>query len=273
MLLSRMNGKLRIFGQKTRNKRGDKMIDFHVHINKSEKLEYSHTFEEYGMIMDRNNIAKAQVMPNPSSIISVIDNNDNFLESLFRYGKPELFYPFLLFDNKNNKKLLIQLNKFKNHIYGLKYHGSISEMEISNQDLNVFFEFAEKNKLLILSHCGRHHKSHINHLIDVAKRFPNITFIAAHMGGNATDLIEEAIRILEVEKLENIYLDTSACELPRLLEMGVGILGSDKILFGSDQPYKDIRIAKFAIELADITDEDKRKILDENARKLIKDCC
>jgi predicted TIM-barrel fold metal-dependent hydrolase len=245
------------------------IIDFHVHINKSEKLDYFHTFKSYKDLMDKNGVEKAQVMPNPSSLVGVIENNEEFIKSLLMSEEPERFYPFALFDSREKEKMFAQLERIKKHLSGLKYHGSISEMAISHPSLVDYFHFAEKHKLPVLVHCGRHHKSHISHLIDVAIKFPKVNFIAAHMGGNATDLVEEAVKLLKKKDLPNIYLDTSACELPRLIEMGVKYLGAKKILFGSDEPYKDIRIAKFSIELTEITEEDKRRILYENARELM----
>jgi hypothetical protein len=121
-----------------------------------------------------------------------------------------------------------------------------------------------------LVHCGRNKLSHISHLIKIAKIFKDVIFIGCHLGGNATDLIEEAIFLLGKEKLNNIYLDTSAGKLPHLIEEATKRLGIDKILYGSDEPYADIRIGKMCVELADISDDDKERIFGKNLLNIIR---
>ena len=77
----------------------------------------------------------------------------------------------------------------------------------------------------------------------------------------------------------NVYMDVSAVNwllgragFHRLLRQVVDTVGSDKILFGTDQmawPVK-IPVAVSAIREAPfLSQEDKRKILGDNARRLL----
>jgi predicted TIM-barrel fold metal-dependent hydrolase len=89
------------------------------------------------------------------------------------------------------------------------------------------------------------------------------------MGGNASDLIEEAINLISSSKCDNIYLDTSAVKLPWLIEEGIKVLGNSRFLFGSDEPYSDLRIGKYCVELSKLNRFDQRKIFYLNAQELL----
>ena len=132
-----------------------------------------------------------------------------------------------------------------------------------------FWKRCEERKLLALVHCGRDDISNIRYLVTTSKKFSNVNFIGAHLGGNATDIIEKAIEILGREKLRNLYLDTSAGKMPNLIKLAITKMGADKLLFGSDVPYADIRISKMCVSLSEISYIEKDMILYKNAKNLL----
>lgn len=246
------------------------IIDFHVHIGRTEKINRSFSFESFLRLMDNNDISQAVVMPNLSSVTKTSYLNAAFMKN---YNNLDIvtksrFYPFVVID-PNDLATFDQIKKYASEIYGLKYHPSIATTPINNERLNPFLDEASKRQLLVLVHCGRHIKSHISHLIDCAKTYPDVTFIAAHMGGNASDLIEEAIKLVSLSKCDNIYLDTSAVKLPWLIDEGVKALGTSRFLFGSDEPYSDLRVGKYCVELTKLNIPDMRKIFYSNASLLL----
>lgn len=101
---------------------------------------------------------------------------------------------------------------------------------------------------------------------------PNLTIIAAHCGGWAflfPDWIGE-------EKLRRIYFDTAAAcsehDIKRM-RMAVDLIGADKILFGSDDWIENCpcsqEVMLNAIRQLGLGEEDERKILGENAVKML----
>jgi predicted TIM-barrel fold metal-dependent hydrolase len=246
------------------------IIDFHAHIGKTEKINRSFTFDSFLKLMDKNDISQAVVMPNLSSVIKTSLLNSAFMKNYNNLDNitKSRFYPFIVID-PNDFATFDQIKKYSSDIYGLKYHPSISTTPINNEKLTPFLQEASKRDLLVLVHCGRHIKSHVSHLIDCAKNYLNVTFIAAHMGGNASDLIEEAIKLITFSKCDNIYLDTSAVKLPWLIDEGVKAFGTSRLLFGSDEPYSDLRIGKYCVELSKLNIPDMRKIFYSNASLLL----
>jgi len=208
-------------------------------------------------------------MPNLSTKKVFSELNKSFMEDYIMLNYKEPFYPFILIDS-NDQKTFEQMRIYRKEIYGVKYHPSISELEIDNQRLLRYLELVDEFKFLCLVHCGRDKRSHISYLAQVAEIFPSISFIAAHLGGNATDLSEKAILYLEQERSKNIYLDTSAGKLPWLIERAVERLGMERVVFGSDEPYADVRVAKYLIDLANVSIEAKECIFYKNIERMLK---
>ncbi|EDY83046.1 Amidohydrolase family [Verrucomicrobiia bacterium DG1235] len=98
----------------------------------------------------------------------------------------------------------------------------------------------------------------------LAKRFPSVTVIMAHLYGFG-------IRgILEAQDLPNLYIDTSSC-LPfaGLLEYAVEKLGPERILYGSDIPIRELGQCIGRVTGADIDEDAKKRILYSNSNTLL----
>ena len=100
------------------------------------------------------------------------------------------------------------------------------------------------------------------HVANLAKRYPELKIIMAHLGGNCYDGIP-AIR-----DYENVWVDYSgtmyrADELPYAIEN----VGVDRVLFGTDCPI--IYTSSLGqIQEIDLPEEDKDKICYKNALKV-----
>ncbi|MBQ6789335.1 MAG: amidohydrolase family protein [Clostridia bacterium] len=97
-------------------------------------------------------------------------------------------------------------------------------------------------------------------LEQLLRDFPNITFIQGH----PHMLYERLIR-----EYPNMYICTCAGIHFRTTEDLVDAFGADKILVGSDSVIFDPTFGIGPVAFADISEENKRKILGENAKKLM----
>jgi len=238
------------------------MVDSHVHIGYSEKCDKSYSLDQYGKWLESNGMDSAVVFPNVTDYQTAFQVNESLLNECFLYKGNIKFYPFLII-NTFEKEMLPQV--CQKGVYGLKIHPSILRCFADNTNFEEFYSL----KLPVTVHCGRDSFSRIDYLILAAKQFPDTNFIAAHLGGNTTDLIIRALTLLEKEKLPNLYLDTSNGKSPRLIKKAIDILGIDKILFGSDEPYADLTVQKFCIECLNLNESDTNKIMGDNIRRLL----
>ena len=103
---------------------------------------------------------------------------------------------------------------------------------------------------------------------NVAPRFPKATFVCGH-SGNCPPMRRMAIDAALAN--ENVYLETcSTFRSPGAIEQLVEEAGPERVLFGSDLPLMDPRSQLGKIITADISDDAKRLVLGENARRILK---
>jgi predicted TIM-barrel fold metal-dependent hydrolase len=99
--------------------------------------------------------------------------------------------------------------------------------------------------------------------------FPNLKLVCAHWGGG---LPFYALMPEVAEALANVFFDTAATVFlykPEIFEQMSHIIGSDKILFGSDYPLMHQNRVLAQIQSAQLSEEDKARILGANAQKLL----
>ncbi len=101
-------------------------------------------------------------------------------------------------------------------------------------------------------------------LAELAAKFPEQKFLCAHAGG------EWEQGIGAVRSSPNILVETSGFDATAgFIEMAVRELGADRIVFGSHLPSRSLGTELGKILGANITEEDKRRILGENYRNLL----
>ena len=99
----------------------------------------------------------------------------------------------------------------------------------------------------------------------LARRFPEQPFICAHAGGQW----QRGIRA--VREMPNVSIETSGFDATAgFVEMAVRELGSDRIVFGSHLPSRSLGTELGKIVGAKITERDRRRILGENFRDLLR---
>ncbi len=157
---------------------------------------------------------------------------------------------------------------------GIKLHPQYQQCPADDARMNVIYAAAVEHDIVIASHCGldlayppeNDFASPIR-FARVVERFPKLRLLCTHMGGwRSWDLVE--LHLLG----KPIWLETSFSleELgpQRATEM-IRRHGSDRVLFGTDWPWKpqDKEMALF--NALPLTDKEKRAILWANAAKLL----
>jgi len=230
--------------------------------------------------MDMNHISKAVISGDDDVVANWVQQYpDRFLPSYNHWcdGKPETVAKFESEWKAGKWKAIGEL--------GLVYGGH----PLNDPACFPLFELAQHYDIPVFFHTGfggpspqagfapkfRISLSDPLLLEDVAIRFPKMKIVIMHMGWPFYD---HALYMLWA--YENVYLDTATVDwllgpklFSRMLEDAVETVGSDRILFGSDQmvwpqmitpAIQSIRNSSF------LSDQDKRNILGENARRLLK---
>ncbi len=156
---------------------------------------------------------------------------------------------------------------------GVKLHPDYQSFFVDEARMFPIYEALFQAGLVILFHAGvdiglpSPYHCTPERLLRVIQAFPEGNIIAAHMGGY--DYWDEVEKHLVGE---NIFFDTSYSsdhmETNRMVKI-VNEHGADKILFGTDSPWKSQKREVQAIKELPLSEEAKRLILGENALKLL----
>ncbi len=102
-------------------------------------------------------------------------------------------------------------------------------------------------------------------LAELARRHPQATFIAAHSGGDW----EQGIRAIRA--CPNVYAELCGGDpTAGVTEMAVRELGASRVLYGSDAGLRSFASQLAKITGADIAEADKRRILAENLKQILR---
>lgn len=157
----------------------------------------------------------------------------------------------------------------KNGMKGVKLHPDFQKFNIDDECAEKFYR-AVGNKLPILFHVGddRYDFSAPSRLVKMAKKYPEVNFIAAHFGGYRC--WEEAEIYVG---LENVYFDTCS-SLPfisteKAKEL-IDLLGADRFFFATDFPMWDATAELERFNRIPLSDAEREMILSGNIKRVLK---
>ncbi|WP_455279120.1 amidohydrolase family protein [[Eubacterium] cellulosolvens] len=243
------------------------IFDAHTHVGKGDPFHYSDSGDSSILVedllteMDRNNVDNAIVMSNFHLPHRLWDSNVALAKSIENYSNR--FFGFAWLDPRiedccNQLDTLVKEFGFR----GLKLHPVLGGYYLTNKTVLRLIEKAISLKIPIMVHTGWGLLGSAAYVGKLAEIFPRGQFIIAHM------IDPECINV--TKRYENVFLETSYAQHPRRITQAVNTIGSNRLLYGSDYPLGggiEFEISK--INLAKITDEDKRMILYDNISRLI----
>ena len=153
------------------------------------------------------------------------------------------------------------------HLKGIKLYPPFTGINLNEPPWFPIYQFADDRGLAVIWHTGIEAPAQPKYVADVAPRFPNAIFVCGH-SGNCPPM--RAMAIDAARNNGNVYLETcSTFRTPGAIEELVNGAGADRVLYGSDVPLMDHRPQVGKIITADISDEAKRLVLGENARRIL----
>ena len=135
----------------------------------------------------------------------------------------------------------------------------------SSKELEPILEAIDHYKMVVSIHTSEEMLCDIDY---IAKRYPNTTFVGAHICDGTQ--LEGHIKLLKEN--DNYYVDLSGGGIYRhgVLRHVIDECGDNRILFGSDYPICNIAMYINGVSKDFlITEEEKQKVLYDNAKKLL----
>jgi len=194
--------------------------------------------------------------------------NTTAIEAVRKYPKHLRAYLGLLPHHPEQiARDLATYDKYRDVYVGLKFLAGYFQIPWDAKVWECAWQFANERKLIVLGHTwgGSQHDGP-GQVRKAAEKYPDIKLLCGHSMFGAWD---EAVAV--ARDLPNVYLELTALlsyrgPLEKFVDAGL----VDRILFGTDLPWFDPHQGIGAVLSADITDEDRHKILHRNAEKLLK---
>lgn len=239
-----------------------KICDAHVHLGVSGPWQPfgkpTIYIEELMSLLDKFNVARALVFPNPNVGDFYPETNNYIAESVRKY--PKRLVGFGRVDPRRGKEAMRELKRIKQKLglTGIKLHPMVECFRPDHPYFNKFFLRVDELKLPVLIHTGEGFSSP-KLAVKVAKKHPKMIMILAHLREGCVTALKE---------LSNVYVETSGT-LPEFVELATDI-DENRVMFGSDVPYYRYPAQTAIIEAAKISNKVRRKVYFENFERLFK---
>jgi uncharacterized protein len=249
------------------------IIDAHLHLGGLPYLYMPSNTEENIINILKNIGVKKAICANHGSLSTVNYGLEELFESLERQN--DFLYGYLVFNpNFENISLKSIENNFeRNHIAGIKIHPSWHLCYPFDIRYDKLWQYVAERKIPVLTHSWDPEAPNKSQKFSdpygfekIIKKFPDLKLILAHAGGRG-EMLYNVISLME--KYPNLYVDFAGdIFVPGLIEEYITRVGSQRLLFGSDMPWVDIRFHLAHLLNLSITEKDKKNILGLNAQKL-----
>ena len=152
---------------------------------------------------------------------------------------------------------------------GIKFHPIFQGFKIDDDKAMQMYEKIG-DRFPVLMHMGDKNVNDASpeRLANVIKELPQVTFIAAHLGGYSE---WEGAKKYIIGK--NVYFDTSSSVRFLPPEESAAIIrahGTDKVLFGTDYPLSNHKFEFECMKKLNLTNDEYEKIYWKNAYHLLK---
>jgi len=207
-----------------------------------------------------------------------VKTNDYILDSISRY--PKRLVGFCAIQPRAGDAAIAELERCaKAGAKGIgELRSDVQGFDLTNETtMKPLVDAALKHGLIFLTHSsepvGHEYSGKGSITPDILysfiTAFPNLKLVCAHWGGG---LPFYALMPEVAKALANVFFDTAATVFlykPEIFEQMSHIIGSDKILFGTDYPLMHQNRVLAQIQSSQLLEEDKARILGANAQKLL----
>ena len=241
------------------------IIDVHAHCGKWFFPIFCDSPERVAELCDRYHIEKAVFS---SSRAITYDMETGNREAAQFVQSDRRFYAYVYLNPRDSDRASYQMKTYFSNprFVGVKLHPSYSGEPANSKATLKLLETLPEEKIVLVHTWGR---EGVNQVCELADAFPKHRFILGHMGGGAEN--EWRAGIEGGLRCPNTYLEVcgSVLQHDRIRE-AVDAVGSDRIVFGSDMTLLSPAFALGQILDSDIAEEDRRRILHDNAAKLFR---
>jgi hypothetical protein len=244
------------------------IIDAHAHLGRCPIIHAAYGDAE-GIIasMDRIGIQTTCLSSFQALGGDYHQGNDRVADAVKRYPSRLLGYVTLNPNYPDDIERELRRGLDELGCFAVKLHPTWHEYPPDGPAYHRVFAEMQARRGVVLSHTFGGPTT----LESLASRYPNVTFIVAHVAAVYDAKLAEALAVV-MDNRPNIYLDM-ALSVARYgdLERWVEAVGAGRLLFGSDVPFNDNAHQVGRVTHAAISAADKRAILGGTMAEIVRD--
>lgn len=208
-----------------------------------------------------------------SDITPVFSNKNELTPGLKKERVPDMFIPFLSLGPHFS---VGQIKKKKEKIKGVRLYPVYTKYPLRQKEWYNLFTYAEQQNWIIQIYLRlvdirtikltKSIASVIGSVEKIVEKYQGLKFVISGV------TLEDIKKRPELFRQNNVWVEISHLQHPiNALYRLLGLVDSTKVLFGSNAPLFYPKSATFQIENSEISREDKKRILAENAQKMLED--
>lgn len=247
------------------------IIDFHGHVGGFDRIGGRQDVNEMLGLMDRAGVDRSCLF----NIFHTDAARANDLTAAFVAAHPDRFIGFLFVTPHYPEEMQDEMVRAVDvlGLKGIKIYPPYFTRSVEDAAWDPIFAFAQERGLPLISHTDgdspyhNPNRAEPSMFIPWAEKYPGVPVVLGH-GGNNPNGRRSCVRA--AQRCSNIYIET--CTTWRhynAIEELVEGAGEDRVLYGSDIPIMDPRIQVGRIQTARISEPARRKVLGENAARLL----
>jgi predicted TIM-barrel fold metal-dependent hydrolase len=168
-------------------------------------------------------------------------------------------------------KRMVQVCTEEYGFYGVKLNGAQNNYTIDDRDLALpVIEVIARTGKALAFHIGpdAYERTHPLRARKIAQLFPELTILMVHMGMTDWDMNRAVVEV--AQECPNMFLIGSATD-DRAVAHAVGVLGAERVCFGTDAPFRRPHVVKAMYIAAledDVTADEAELIMGGNIARL-----
>ena len=249
--------------------RGDRfedldIVDMHCHYRNSHNYYQAESSMD-DMVSGAARVGIKTLCVAPIAQTGIDYKRGNRLALEFVRAYPGRIYAYVGINPHFSSEIESELDKYyqNDRFIGIKIHPTSHRAKITCQGYRDAFAAVARHGGFVLTHTWETCQyCNMDSCEKVVTDFPGVNFVLAHTGGTVEG-VKKTIAL--VNKFPNAYLDICGFDVSEhWINELVERCPINKILFGTDFPYHDVRYASSRVLFADLEDDVKMRILHDN---------
>jgi len=238
------------------------VIDFHNHLGIDLGAELSQTANELLARMDEANIERAVVFPFPGAPDLEL-GNATVWEAAERHA--DRLVPFMGVNPRAHRERSAddwEAELARRSARGIIIQPTVHHFSVRMPIVDPFMEACRRRRVPVVVQMLGHGQEDCSPLVGLATRYPDVPVVASplvYCPGWETI----------AKNVPNLYADTARVLRRLHITKLVGVLGAERVLFGSETPYMCPLIEREKLRYAELADSAAEQVLSGNATRLL----